>query len=87
MLVAAGGVDDACAVVGKTAEGIMAGRQRGVIMSEMMQAIEPGEFQELFRGLIIAAYDTPQYGTEEMQSKTVREFRNQAELSCYQSAG
>jgi len=69
-----------CALVGDLAEVIMANRQVGARVSEMME-IADGE--PLVEALVLEAYKIPRYSSDEMQMRSVEDFRNDAEALCY----
>jgi hypothetical protein len=73
-----------CGSMGELAATIMENRQSGVSMATMMEAV-PGEgnsTSELSETLIISAFETPRYSTDQMQKRAVEEFRDEAYLSC-----
>lgn len=83
--------DSACATMGSLATSAMRGRQAGADMAQMMDAtmklattpaLQP--VAKIMRNLIVLAYQSPRYSTEEMQTKAIQDFTNQAELGCYQ---
>lgn len=51
-------------------------------MSQMMEVEIDPKIKIHVDNLIIMAYDSPRYSTEEMQKRSVDEFRDQAYLSC-----
>ncbi len=65
----------------------MTKRQADFPMSTLMQSIDGVDeaTRPLARLLIIMAYQKPDFSVEENQQEAVAEFRNQAELSCYQN--
>lgn len=71
-----------CNSVASIAETIMKARQDGVSMAKMMEIPEPEGSNGLGEGLIIAAYESPRYSTEEMQTRSIEEFRDKAYLQC-----
>lgn len=58
---------------------IMRGRQNGTAMSKMMQIAEDNK---LIQAMVIAAYEKNRYSTEEVQTKIIEEFRDDAHLQC-----
>jgi hypothetical protein len=79
--------DDAfCQQLGELAKGVMHNRQIGVNMSDMMKIANNGRPEgPVLRDLVIMAYDTPQYSTEEMQTSAAQEFANKVQLNCYKT--
>jgi len=71
-----------CDSYGGLAETIMSGRQSGTSMAKMMKVLNNDEGSELFEKLIIAAYDRPRYSTEQMQKRSIEEFRDKMYLEC-----
>jgi hypothetical protein len=73
-----------CQQLGELAKGVMHNRQIGVNMSDMMKVANRGRPEDsVLRDLVIMAYGTPQYSTDEMQASVVQEFANKVQLSCY----
>jgi hypothetical protein len=75
----------ACNSLAGLAETIMDGRQQGVSVAKMMEAIaneEEQTAQKLVEELIIAAYDQPRFSTAKMQRRTMEEFRDAVYLQC-----
>lgn len=76
--------EDPCPAFGGLAETMMIARQSGLPMSQMMELA--GE-EDIFRRMVIDAYDRPRYGTEEIQRLEIQDFRNEIEMDCYRSTG
>lgn len=73
---------DICHVIGNLAQQIMENRQDGVSMSQMMAT--SGDV-ELARLLVIEAYNIPRMSHPDNQRREVQDFRNMAEMLCYQA--
>lgn len=73
-----------CQQFEKMAELIMKSRQAGISMSEVMGVSKISEI-ELARKMVIAAYESPRYQTEEMKQRAIEEFKNEAYLQCIKS--
>jgi len=69
-----------CAIVGDLAEVIMANRQVGVRVSDMMDIADN---DPLVEALVLEAYKIPRYSSDEMQRRSVENFRNEVETICY----
>lgn len=78
--------EDSCAPVAMLAESVMSGRQHGVAMRDMVDLINKGDggssFKEAAKSMIILAYETPIFSSEEYQKKSISEFQNQFYLAC-----
>ncbi|MDE1992197.1 MAG: hypothetical protein KGI75_06815 [Rhizobiaceae bacterium] len=73
-----------CQQLGELAKRVMHNRQVGVDMSDMMKIANDGKATgPVLRDLVLMAYDSPQYSTDEMQAAAVQEFANKVELNCY----
>jgi hypothetical protein len=59
---------------------LMEARQRGAAMSKAMETVEAGD--ELHRKMIIAAWDSPRYSTQEHQRRAIEDFENDVYLQC-----
>lgn len=68
-----------CDSISKLAENIMNNRQHGTAMSKMMQIAEDNK---LIQAMVISAYEKNRYSTEEVQTKIIEEFRDDAHLQC-----
>lgn len=73
---------DICHVIGNLAEQIMENRQAGISMSEMMAVSAESELAQL---LVIEAYNIPRMSHPDNQRREVEDFRNMAEVLCYQA--
>lgn len=74
-----------CASISELAETVMEARMNGISMKDSMAINENHEnelLKDILRGLIIEAYNTPLYYTEEAKENQKREFSNAAYLSC-----
>lgn len=72
-----------CVSLGEIATRVMVMRQSEYLMSELMATVPEGAAADLFRDIIMSAYEQPSYSTPEHQQKAVQEFRNAWELQCY----
>jgi hypothetical protein len=68
-----------CNQVSSLAKSIMSARQHGVSMSKAMELSSNNKLAESF---VIDAYSKSSFSTEEYQGKTIREFADEAYLSC-----
>jgi len=68
-----------CESVSGLAKSIMGARQSGVSISKIMQLANGSTLAE---SLIIAAYGKPSFSTEQYKEEVIREFSDEAYLSC-----
>ena len=65
----------------------MRGRQIGVPMTAMMEAINTtemsAEIRAAFRALVIDAYKKPRFSTPAYRENAVRDFANEIAVVCY----
>jgi hypothetical protein len=86
-------VDSLCVTLGDTAEIIMSARQTEVPISKLMANIEiasakvgmTDDFKNATRNLIISAYESAAFSTQEYRDKAIREFRSTQETACYRT--
>ena len=74
-----------CKSAAGAAKAIMTNRQRGVVMTEMMdKVVRPAEpaIKDIVKAFVIDAYSRPRYDTPENQQKSVLDFENSAYLTC-----
>ena len=65
---------------------IMEGRQVGVPISSAMEVFRTDSASDkLFRALVKAAYQSPDYLTDQHRRNAVREFANKTYLQCLKS--
>jgi hypothetical protein len=74
-----GRTDAACASVAVLAENMMLARQAGVSLAEALSLVEGNA---LFRGMVLMAWESPQYMTAPMQQAEVNRFRDLWHLQC-----
>jgi len=72
-----------CESVAGFAETVMEARQKGVSLVKMMQATD----NKLLQAIIMEAYETPRYSTEEYQARKIGEFRDSWYLACLKNSG
>ena len=78
-------VNQYCSLFGDNAAKIMELRQANVPMSTLMSLFSEGNSEsQAHRDLTRRAYSMPGYHVAENQTRAVAEFRNMAELLCYQ---
>jgi hypothetical protein len=65
---------------------IMTARQNGVAMSKLMEAmtnkVPDEQLNNIVRELIISAYETSRYNSEEIKARKISDFENETYLSC-----
>jgi hypothetical protein len=71
---------DLCVVMANAGEVIMKGHQKGYPMKEMMATYSGAG--DTIDQLIMVAYDSPRYSTEESQQKAIGEYRDKVYLEC-----
>lgn len=74
--------EQACAAVHKLADTIMRGRQEGVPMPKMIDAVP--DFL-VGKELIQSAFNHPRYNTSGIKAQVIQEFANDAYAECYQA--
>ena len=74
--------DDICTVFAKTAAVIMQARQAGAPMSNLLDIADaaPETDRKLLRLIVLAAYDSPGFHSEEYQHTAAMDFRNKVHL-------
>ena len=75
-----------CGAMASLAEIAMTRRQDGTSMGDLLNLIEAkGDnpaLIEVARKVVLIAYETPHYTTEEVQQRTIGDFRDQMHLEC-----
>lgn len=78
--------EDSCVPLATLAKSIMSGRQNGAEMSNMVGIIRDGksspEFKKLAKALIISAFESPRFSTEDMKGRSITDFQNKVYLEC-----
>lgn len=77
-----------CSKAAKVAESLMQARQKGVSLQNAMDAMissYPKTAHKYVRVLVMDAYSSPRYHSEEMQQRAIDEFRDKSHLSCLKS--
>jgi len=78
---------DRCKMDAQVAASVMKGRQKGVPMAEMMDVVTKNTTNEAAaEALVIAAYERPRYGSNEMRQRSVEDFHNDFYLACAQES-
>lgn len=79
--------EDQCKLLGNLAETIMTKRQEGVDLTTMLNIAESQgtseEVANVSRKLVIAAYDSPEYSTQEYKERAIRKFKTEVMIECY----
>lgn len=73
-------VENICTVAADLAGVIMQNRQLGTPISKMMEVAGGDQYAI---ALILIAYDTPRFSTDEYQQEAVVNFSNEVGLACY----
>lgn len=82
--------DNPCATMGEMGEKIMAIRQMGGNMSDLMgplMALEQGPERDIAIAMVKDAYAQPRYSTPDFQRQAINDFRNGVEALCYAKTG
>lgn len=77
-----------CSKAAKVAESLMQARQKGVSLQNAMDAMissYPKTAHKYVRILVMDAYSSPRYHSEEMQQRAIDDFRDKSHLSCLKS--
>ncbi len=79
--------DEMCTSIEFLAKSAMEFRQKGVAMSTVINGfVEEGQPEaELYKTIIIEAYDSPRFSTEEYQKSEIIEFSNKWYSACLKS--
>ena len=71
-----------CSSLAELAQKIMEARQVGVPMAKVFQVV--GDNQ-LYRAIVVAAYEQPAFMVEDIQQKAIRDFYDNWFLACIKS--
>lgn len=75
-----------CQRIAEKSEKIMEARQNGIPKFFVMERVKLAtvkEFVKVFmEDVVVTAYDTPQYDTDEMQQKSIHDFRDATYEKC-----
>jgi len=85
-----GDVDEFCRAMGILAETIMTNRQKGISLQAMLdlasKTIKEPDTLALAKNMIMTAYDSPRYMSEESKQEAIEEFRDAGTLACLKGA-
>lgn len=73
-------LDEKCKKIGDLAYTVMVGRQGDIGMSKMIKGFASIEGS---RAMIIEAFDTPRYNTNQNKRQAWSDFRDEMALRCY----
>lgn len=80
---------ETCKSIADLAGTIMKARQNGRDMSELMELVgkyfEDAEERKPYDRMVVLAYDSPRYSTEEYKNKAVSDFKNSVYLGCFKA--
>ncbi|MGX5708104.1 hypothetical protein [Brucella lupini] len=79
-------LNDSCKEWGNFAEHVMTLRQADKPLNEIMDRVTKTGNNSILKSIVIEAYDSPAFRTEENQEKSIAQFRNKVELSCFKTA-
>lgn len=75
-----------CDSVSEFAESVMKARLRGIPIQDALGAIDESDmsavYKSTFKGVIIQAYKQPDYRTDEVKERAIREFALKQYLAC-----
>lgn len=71
-----------CPVISRTAGEIMRAHQVGVPLTRAMEIVGDDAF---WRNIVLQAYSSPRYSTDENRRNAVTDFTTTVELACYKS--
>jgi len=77
--------DDICGKYSELSESIMSARQAGVPAVKMIETqIETDNvaFFNLYKELVIEAYEWPRYSFEDLQQESINDFKNKIYIEC-----
>lgn len=80
---------DGCELLGSLSKAIMSARQRNMPMQDLMRDFfgDNSQFDNVARGIVIDAYETPLFNTEQNKKVAITEFQNKWYLECVKSGG
>ena len=66
---------------------VMGARQDGVSLSENISLVpsDDKEVAEMMREIILNAYESPRYRTDENIQRAIQDFENEVYLDCYRT--
>lgn len=74
-----------CDQIERAATGVMQARQQGTTLRDLITLIGSSgntAVDEIYRGMIIAAYKVPRYSGKDYQQRAVTEFANEFYMMC-----
>lgn len=78
-----------CDSVSEFSESVMQARLRGIPIQEALGAIDGGDmdaaYKSTFKGVIMQAYKQPNYQTEAVKERAIREFALKQYLACIEA--
>ena len=74
---------DKCIEISEFAQEVMTARQNGEPMTNYLNVENPP--YESYRSMVIAAYNTNRYGSEEYKQESIQDFENMAMLACVEA--
>jgi len=74
--------DPYCNQISGLAEAMMSSRQAGVSMAKAMKVTGDND---LFKAMMVDAYETARYSVESNQQRKIEDFRDKWYLACYKS--
>ncbi|WP_244430472.1 hypothetical protein [Brucella rhizosphaerae] len=78
--------DEFCTRLGSLAANIMKARQSEAPMSELIARVSKHSDDQVWRKLVVSAYESPAYASDQAQKGAIDAFRNKIELQCFKSA-
>ena len=77
--------DDICGKYSELAESIMSARQTGVPAVKLIETQMDNEnaaFFNLYKNLVIEAYEYPRYSFKDLQQESINDFKNDIYIEC-----
>ncbi len=73
---------DECAIRGEYAEMIMAARQDGIALDDLLGVLEQSDYFELWELMAVMAYRNPRRSSEAGRAEVVSDFRDLIQVDC-----
>lgn len=71
-----------CILMSQAAERIMARRQDGTPLSDVLNTVKDSALSAFIKALAVHAYGTPRYHTPEYQQRAIDDFRDNILVTC-----
>lgn len=74
---------DRCKLIGGIAAQIMESRQLGIPLSDTMNIVND---IDILKTMTITAYQSPRFSSDSYRQEAIKDFRNEVEVMCYNTA-